>query len=50
VGDVFQFLVSDVVMLHMLGADQEYFPFISDVTIAMPDTDCVKDRLAAYSN
>lgn len=31
VGDVFQFLASDVVMVHMLGADREYFPFIRDV-------------------
>lgn len=30
VGDVFQFLVHDVVMLHILGADREYFPFIND--------------------
>ena len=29
VGDVFQFLASDVVMLHLLGADREYFPFIT---------------------
>lgn len=29
VGDVFQFLINEVVMLHMLGADREYFPFIS---------------------
>ena len=28
VGDVFQFLVYDVVMVHMLGADREFFPFI----------------------
>jgi len=30
VGEVFQFLVYDVVMLHMLGADREFFSFISD--------------------
>jgi diguanylate cyclase (GGDEF)-like protein/hemerythrin-like metal-binding protein/PAS domain S-box-containing protein len=30
VGDVFQFLVSDVVMVHMLGADRQYFPFIRE--------------------
>ena len=28
VGDVFQFLVYDVVMVHMLGAAREFFPFI----------------------
>ncbi|MDD5758027.1 MAG: diguanylate cyclase [Desulfobulbaceae bacterium] len=27
VGDVFQFLVNKVVMLHILGTDREYFPF-----------------------
>lgn len=32
VGDVFQFLVSDVVLEHMLGADREYFPFIRNAT------------------
>ena len=30
VGDVFQFLVYDVVMVHLLGADREYFPFLND--------------------
>jgi diguanylate cyclase (GGDEF)-like protein/hemerythrin-like metal-binding protein/PAS domain S-box-containing protein len=33
VGHVFQFLVSDVVEHHMLGADKEYFPFTSTVNI-----------------
>jgi hemerythrin-like metal-binding protein len=30
VGEVFQFLVYDVVMLHMLGVDRKFFSFISD--------------------
>lgn len=30
VGDVFQFLVHDVVMVHMLGADREYFHAINN--------------------
>jgi hemerythrin-like metal-binding protein len=30
VGDIFQFLVYDVVMLHMLGADREYFTFVAE--------------------
>ena len=30
VGDVFQFLVYDVVMIHMFGADREYFSFLED--------------------
>ncbi len=29
-GDVFQFLAYEVVMQHMLTADQKFFPFISD--------------------
>ncbi|HIJ90968.1 MAG: diguanylate cyclase [Desulfobulbaceae bacterium] len=29
VGDVFQFLAYEVVMLHMLEADREYFPYIN---------------------
>jgi hemerythrin-like metal-binding protein len=29
VGDVFQFLASEIVMQHMLGVDLEYFPFIN---------------------
>ena len=37
IGDVFQFLVYEVVMIHMLGADREYLPFIENVTITMPD-------------
>ena len=28
VGDVFQFLVYDVVMVHLLGADREFFPYL----------------------
>lgn len=28
IGDLFQFLAYDVVTLHMLGADREYYPFI----------------------
>jgi diguanylate cyclase (GGDEF)-like protein/hemerythrin-like metal-binding protein len=30
VGDVFKFLVDDVVLQHMLAADREFFPFIGD--------------------
>lgn len=30
VGDIFQFLAYDVAMIHMLGADREYFPYILD--------------------
>ena len=30
VGDVFQFLAYDVVMLHMLGSDREYLPYIGN--------------------
>jgi diguanylate cyclase (GGDEF)-like protein/hemerythrin-like metal-binding protein len=29
-GDVFQFLVHDVVMEHLLGTDRKYFPFITN--------------------
>lgn len=29
VGVLFQFLAYDVIMIHMLGADREYFPFVS---------------------
>jgi len=32
-GDVFQFLVHDVVMEHLLGTDRKYFPFISKTHI-----------------
>ncbi|MBF0233467.1 MAG: hemerythrin family protein [Desulfamplus sp.] len=35
VGDVFQFLAYDVVLLHMLGADQEFFPFIKNTGIPL---------------
>jgi len=30
VGDVFQFLASEVIILHMLEADREYFPFLNE--------------------
>jgi len=30
VGEVFQFLVNDVLIVHMLGADTEFFPFTRD--------------------
>jgi diguanylate cyclase (GGDEF)-like protein/hemerythrin-like metal-binding protein/PAS domain S-box-containing protein len=30
VGALFQFLASEVIMLHMLEADRDYFPFITD--------------------
>jgi diguanylate cyclase (GGDEF)-like protein/hemerythrin-like metal-binding protein/PAS domain S-box-containing protein len=30
VGDVFQFLASEAIMLHMLEADREFFPFINE--------------------
>ncbi|MDD3814384.1 MAG: diguanylate cyclase [Desulfocapsaceae bacterium] len=33
-GDVFQFLVSEVIMLHMLEADRDYFPFINKTGVA----------------
>lgn len=36
VGGVFQFLANEVVMLHMLGADHEYFPFIKETGVADP--------------
>jgi len=29
VGDLFQFLASEVVMIHILGADREYFQYIT---------------------
>ncbi len=37
VGDVFQFLASEVIMLHMLEADREYFPFINEAGGGVPD-------------
>lgn len=37
VGDVFQFLTTEVIMLHMLEADREYFPFIDKTDAADPD-------------
>lgn len=33
-GDFFQFLVSEVIMLHMVEADREYFPFIAKTGMA----------------
>lgn len=30
VGDIFQYLVYDMVMIHILGADREYFPYIDN--------------------
>ena len=32
VGEVFQFLVYDVVMIHIFGSDREYFPFLGEIT------------------
>jgi len=32
-GDVFQFLVNEVVVLHLLKADREYFPFIDKAAL-----------------
>ncbi len=37
VGDIFQFLASEVIMLHMLEADREYFPFINGAGAPDPD-------------
>jgi len=39
VGDLFQFLVYEVVMLHMLKADLEYFPFINKTGAVGADTE-----------
>ncbi len=36
-GDLFQFLAYEVVMLHMLQADREFFPFIKDVSASEKD-------------
>lgn len=33
VGDLIQFLAYDIVMMHMLGADREYYPFIQDAVL-----------------
>lgn len=33
-GNVFQFLANEVVMLHLLGADRDYFPFINGADTA----------------
>ena len=30
VGDAFQFLVQEIVVVHMLGLDREYYPFVGD--------------------
>jgi len=39
VGDLFQFLVYEVIMLHLLEADREYFPFINKAGAVGPDTE-----------
>jgi diguanylate cyclase (GGDEF)-like protein/hemerythrin-like metal-binding protein len=36
VGSLFQFLVYDVVALHMLGADRKYYPWVTDRQFAAP--------------
>jgi hemerythrin len=36
VGSLFQFLVYDVVALHMLGADRKYYPWVTDREFAAP--------------
>jgi diguanylate cyclase (GGDEF)-like protein/hemerythrin-like metal-binding protein len=41
VGDLFQFLASEVILHHMLEADRDYFPFINKAGAA--DSDAVKD-------
>lgn len=41
VGDLFQFLAYEMVMLHMLEADREYFPFINEAEAA--DTDAKQE-------
>ncbi len=33
IGDLFQFLAYDLVMMHMLGADREYYPFIQGTVL-----------------
>ncbi|MDO8948568.1 MAG: diguanylate cyclase [Desulfocapsaceae bacterium] len=38
VGDVFQFLASEVIMLHMFETDRDYFPFITEAGTADSDT------------
>ncbi|MBU0485541.1 MAG: diguanylate cyclase [Proteobacteria bacterium] len=37
VGEVFQFLANDVVMIHMIKADQEHFPFIKKASQLDPN-------------
>ena len=39
IGDMFQFLASEVIMRHMLEADREYFPFITGEGAADPATE-----------
>ncbi len=41
VGDLFQFLAYEMVMLHLLEADREYFPFINETEAA--DTDAKQE-------
>ena len=41
VGDLFQFLAYEMVMLHMLEADREYFPFIDETEAT--DTDAKQE-------
>lgn len=36
IGDVFQFLAYEVVMLHMIDADRQYFPFVTPTNGAVP--------------
>lgn len=36
VGDVFQFLASEAIMLHMLEADRDYFPFLHKTGVVAP--------------
>lgn len=38
VGDVFQFLAYEVIMIHMLKVDREYFPFINEAGAAVTGT------------
>lgn len=36
-GELFQFLAAEVIMLHMVEADREYFPYISQTGAAAPE-------------
>lgn len=38
VGDLFQFLASEVILHHMLEADRDFFPFINEAGATDPDT------------